>query len=88
MGDITISVGGIEKDKDIHYEINFIEIEIPYLKSYEEIKEYCFDIMRSIFHVNNPQSISLLENCKEKIINKNEINGHWGMYQYSLLLKR
>jgi hypothetical protein len=88
LGDITISIGSIEKDKDIHYETNFIEIEIPYSKYYEEVKEFSFEIMRSIFRINDPQNISLLENYKEKIINKNEINGHWGIYQYSLLLKK
>ena len=63
-------------------------MEIPYMKSYEEIKEYAFDIIKSIFGINNPQNFSLLENSNEKIINKNEINGHWGIYQYSLLLKK
>ena len=72
--------------KDIHTKTIFLEMINPYLKKYDEIKDFSFEIIRGIFEIENPNEISLYEKNEEKISDDSQINGHWAYYQYSLLL--
>lgn len=72
--------------KDIHSKNIFLEILVPYLKKYEDIKDFSYDIIRGVLEIDNPQELSLYEKNEEKISDDSQINNHWDAYQYSLLL--
>ena len=84
IGDFIIKLGYLSKDTQ--HKIIFLEINNPYSKNYEDIKEFSYEIIKNIFEIDNPSKLCLYENNDEKITEKSEINGHWAYYQYSLLL--
>ncbi len=73
--------------KDIYSKVIFLELINPYLKKYEEIKDFSYEILSGIFDLKNPGEICLYEQIDQKI-SKEEINEYAGYYQYSLLLKK
>ncbi len=84
MGDILFKLGSLHKD--VLSKSIFLEMYIPYLKKYEEIKDFSFDIIRNIFDIEHPNKYCVYENNEEKISDDSLINEHWDAYQYSLLL--
>jgi len=59
---------------------------IPYLKKYEDIKDYSYDIIKGIFEIENANLLCLYEKIDERISEDSQINDHWDCYQYSLML--
>lgn len=85
LGDLVLKLGSLKKD--IYSKVIFLELVNPYLKKFEEIKDFSYEILTGIFDIKNPSEFCLYEQMDEKI-SKEEINDYAGFYQYSLLLKK
>jgi len=72
--------------KDIHSKTIFLEITVPYLKKFEDLKDFSFDVIKEVLEIENPNELCLYEKNEEKISEDSQINDHWDAYQYSLLL--
>lgn len=61
-------------------------MNVPYMKKYDDVKDFSFDIIRNVLEIENPNEYCLYEKNEEKISEDSQINDHWDAYQYSLLL--
>jgi hypothetical protein len=85
LGDITFKLGTITKDITNKY--LFLEMEIPYIESYNQIKEFAYEIVSEIFS-KSVTNCCMFNNNMEKLYNnsKLKLNNHWGWLQYVELI--
>ncbi len=92
------SVFQIKTDKVKYTKSILLEIEIPFLNTYEDSKNMIFDLVNNIFNYDyleetkkkmdqNEEKFHFYEEFLEKILkDRNNINYHWNFLQYTNLI--
>lgn len=89
------SVFQIKTDKVKYTKSILLEIEIPFLNTFEESKNMIFDLVNNIFYYDyleevkkkqdlNEEKFHFYEDFLEKVLKeRNNINNHWNLLQYT-----
>jgi hypothetical protein len=82
IGDLTFKIGSIYKD--MLSKLIFLELHNPYNSKYEEIKDFSYDIIQSLYDFPNTQSSCIFDSTIEKLYKEEKIkaNSHWEILQY------
>lgn len=81
LGDITFKIGLISKDNLTKFP--FLELNNPYNSKYDEIKDFSYDIVQSLFF-QNMNNYCLFDQTLEKLYRNQKLktNNHWEFLQY------
>lgn len=88
LGDLTIKIGSLFRD--VLSKSIFFEIYNPYNNKYEEIKDFSYEVVQTLFDNNNSSNninianFCLFDSTLEKLYKEDKLkpNSHWEFIQY------
>lgn len=89
MGDLTFKIGSMYKE--IFSKFLFIEIHNPFNSKFNEIKDFSYDVMSSLFNIQNINQYCIFDSILERLYKEDKLktNNHWEILQYvHLILKK